>query len=123
VDARVHPIFLVDDDDAVRHSMRTLLECCGVSVRGYASGQELLDDPDTSGGSCLITDMHMPGMNGLELLAALRNRGLHIPVIVMTAYVDERLAARLREAGVSAVFEKPVDATALLTAIDRPAVT
>jgi two-component system CheB/CheR fusion protein len=121
VDARPHPVFLVDDDAAVRDSVRTLLECCGVTVRDYASGKEFLADPQSAGPGCLITDMYMPGMSGLELLQAMRDRGSHMPAIVITAHADERLLRRLREAGVSTVFEKPVDATLLLTEIERAA--
>jgi two-component system response regulator FixJ len=119
LDAAAHTVFLVDDDEAVRDSIRTLLESCGFRVRDYASGPDFLADPDGAGPGCLITDMHMPGMNGLELIGAMQVRARRLPVIVITARADARLFARLRDAGASAVFEKPLDEESLLRAIEQ----
>jgi FixJ family two-component response regulator len=119
LDALAHRVFLVDDDAAVRDSIRTLLECCGLEVHDYASGPDFLADPRSSGPGCLITDVHMPGMNGLALIDAMRVRARRLPVIVITGRADPRLVARLKNAGACAIFEKPVDDTALLEAIEH----
>jgi two-component system response regulator FixJ len=117
LDARTPKVFLVEDDEAVRDSVRVLLESCGHEVHDYPSGEAFLADPGGGGAGCLITDMHMPGMSGLELIGATRSRSPCLPVIVITGRADARLIDRLRGAGAAAVFEKPVDDGALLQAI------
>jgi FixJ family two-component response regulator len=119
LDALAPRVFLVEDDAAVRDSVRTLLECYGIEVRDYASAQAFLADSAAGGPGCLITDMHMPGMNGLELLDTVRERALHLPVIVITGRADTRLINQLKNAGACAVFEKPIDDTTLLQAIQQ----
>jgi two-component system response regulator FixJ len=77
-------IYVIDDDDAVRDSIRMLLECHDIPVRTYASGAAFLRDEPPDESDCLLIDVDMPDMNGLDLLDALRKRGVTIPAIVMT---------------------------------------
>ena len=119
MDARAHQVFLVDDDAAVRDSIRALLESYGIQVHDYASGADFLAEPRDNGCGCLIMDMHMPGMNGLELLGAMRAKAWWLPVIAITGKADAHLIANLRNAGACAVFEKPIDEAILLQAIEN----
>jgi two-component system response regulator TtrR len=119
VDATASPVFLVDDDDAVRDSIRALLESYGLEVRDYASGMAFLADPVVGDRGCLILDMHMPGMTGLEVLEIMRRDARRLPVIAITGRADGRLVERLRTAGARAVFEKPIDDAVLMRAIEH----
>jgi FixJ family two-component response regulator len=78
-------VFLVDDDDGVRSAVRFLLESEGLIVRAYSCPEGLLTDGKTCPDGCLVTDYNMPGMNGLELVSALRKRGDSMPAILVTS--------------------------------------
>jgi two-component system response regulator FixJ len=110
-------IYIVDDDDAVRDSLSVLLGATGLRVRTFASAQGLLDDLPQAGSGCVITDVHMPGMGGLELLERLRARKVALPVIVISGRGGPRLAAEAAAAGAAAVIEKPFAPDALIAAI------
>jgi len=91
-------ILVVDDDDeAVRDSLRNLMESEGFEVRAFSNGHDLLSEASLPAIGCLIVDYHMPAMNGLELVSALRGRGVSIPAILITGnstkYVRDRAAA------------------------------
>lgn len=111
-------IYIVDDDEAVRDSMRTLLESYDFNVRDFESGSDLLEDGGLSRCDCLLLDLHMPAMNGLELVEALRARGLATPAILITGKGDTLLAPRLAAAGVSVILYKPVSSDELFHAIE-----
>ena len=100
-------IFIVDDDAAVRDSLRLLLECEGFEAREFASARQFLDARPNGHRDCLILDVHMPEMSGLELLEMLRRRGDMLPVIMITARPDAATRNRARAAGALAVVEKP----------------
>jgi two-component system, LuxR family, response regulator FixJ len=100
-------IFIVDDDAAVRDSLRLLLECEGFEAREFASARQFLDTRPKSSGGCLILDVHMPGMSGLELLEMLRRRGDTLPVVLITGRPDAATQNRAKAAGALAVIEKP----------------
>jgi FixJ family two-component response regulator len=106
-------VSIVDDDDPVRDSTRALLESFGYSVRCYSSPAAFLDDPQAEGSDCLILDLHMPLMSGLELLEQLRDRKIQTPAILLTAN-GERLNARAKQAKVLAILRKPVPEDVLL---------
>jgi two-component system, LuxR family, response regulator FixJ len=107
-------VFVVDDDPAVRKSLRWLIESIGLHVRTFASGSEYLDDYDPQQPGCLVLDVRMPGMSGLELQERLRERGRHLPIIVMTAFGDVPMAVRAMKFGAVHFFEKPVKDQELL---------
>jgi FixJ family two-component response regulator len=90
-------ILVVDDDEAVRDSLRNLMESEGFEVRAFSNGHDLLSEASLPAIGCLVVDYHMPAMNGLELVSALRGRGVSIPAILITGnptkYVRDRAAA------------------------------
>jgi FixJ family two-component response regulator len=90
-------ILIVDDDEAVRDSLRNLMESEGFAVRAFSDGHDLLNEASLPAIGCLVVDYHMPAMNGLELVSALRGRGVSIPAILVTGnptkYVRDRAAA------------------------------
>jgi CheY-like chemotaxis protein len=100
-------IFIVDDDSAVRDSLRLLLECAGLEARDFPSPETFLDGWKSADEDCLVLDVHMPGMCGLDLLEELRQRGDEVPVIVVTGRPSPADTARARAAGALAVLEKP----------------
>jgi two-component system response regulator FixJ len=98
---------VVDDDQAVRESLKFTLEVVGFEVRAYDSARQLLDDASIPRSSCLVTDYHMPELNGLELVAKLRERHVSLPAVLVTGLPSEELRNRAAEAGV-ALLAKPV---------------
>lgn len=119
VDAsRTRVVYVVDDDEAVRDSLNLLLESYGMNVKGFGSATDFLSSPYDEHRGCLVLDVHMPGMNGLELLDVLKGRRSQLPVILITGRGDTALRERAKQAGAFAVFDKPVDGDALLDAID-----
>lgn len=109
-------VLVVDDDSAVRNSLRFTLEVEGFEVRAYSSAHELLDEDRLPTLSCLVTDYHMPAMNGLELVAQLRGRDVLIPAILVTPDPSENLRSRAAAAGIS-IVEKPLLGSRLLDSI------
>jgi FixJ family two-component response regulator len=112
-------VFVVDDDPAIRKSLKWLIESIGLKVQAFASAQEFLaaHDPDRPG--CVVLDVRMQGMSGLELQERLHERGARWPIIVMTAYGDVPMAVRAMKAGAVHIFEKPVSDQVLLEHIQR----
>src|SRR5882724_1737809 len=104
-------IYIVDDDESVRDSARALLEAYDYVVEEFASARDILTSFDKLVEGCLLLDLNMPEMGGIELLELLRGRGDTIPVIVVTAQNDTAVLDRARRAGAYAVLEKPVDDT------------
>jgi two-component system, LuxR family, response regulator FixJ len=110
-------IFIVDDDDATRDSLRLLVECEGFEARDFASGRPFLDAVRPADGDCLILDVNMPGMNGFQVVEELRRRGDRLPVIFVTAWSDPATRSRARAAGAAALLEKPHKADELLALV------
>ena len=112
-------VHLVDDDDAIRRSVGFALKTSGFQVRIYESGSELLKAaPDLQSG-CILLDIRMPGMDGLEAQAALSAKGVTLPVIIMTGHGDVSLAVRAMKAGAVDFIEKPFQKAVLLGAIEQ----
>ncbi|HET6423041.1 MAG TPA: response regulator [Planctomycetaceae bacterium] len=107
-------VYVVDDDPAVRKSLRWLIESVGLPVKTFASGSEFLEQYDSRHPGCLVLDVRMPGMSGLELQEKLREYGRHLPIIVMTAFGDVPMAVRAMKFGAVYFFEKPVKDQELL---------
>ncbi len=110
-------VHVVDDDAAVRDSLSFLLGSADIGVRTYASAIEFLDHADAAASGCILTDIRMPGMSGLDLVQELKKRGLMRPVIVLTGHADVALAVEAMKAGVMDFIEKPFDDEALLSAV------
>ena len=107
-EAKRQPIAVVDDDDAVRDSLRFFLETLDYPVATFASGREFLAH-DGSGLACLILDHHMPEMTGLQLAEQLRAGGSRLPILLVTGMPSPSIVARAAELGVERVLEKPPD--------------
>jgi len=116
-------IYIVDDDESVRDSARALLEAYDHVVEDFASARDLLKTFDELIEGCMLLDINMPEMGGIELLELLRSRGDTIPVIVVTAQNDRGVLDRARRAGAYAVLEKPVDDRLIKTINDALAAT
>ena len=112
-------IFILDDDAGVRDSLRLLLECEGMETREFASCREFLDADGGAEGDCLILDVHLPGMSGIELLETMRRRGDMLPVIVISGRIDAMTRNRARAAGALAVVEKPYQVEEVLDLVRR----
>lgn len=110
-------VHVIDDDSAVRNSLRFLLKAAGYEAATYASGPELLSQAGDLRPGCIVTDVRMPEMNGLELVRQLKALGVPHPVIVMTGHADVPLAVEAMRAGVVDFIEKPFDDEVLLTSI------
>lgn len=110
-------VHVVDDDPAVRDSLAFLLDTAGLVSRTYDSAAALLAEAERLAPGCIVTDVRMPEMNGLEMVRRLADMGLRHPVIVMTGHADVPLAIEAVRAGVKDFIEKPFDDEALLASI------
>ena len=110
-------VSVVDDDESVRESLPDLLNEFGYSVRTFSSALEFLSSDAPGQTSCLLLDVAMPGMSGIELQAELKRQGKRIPIIFITGTEDDSVRARAVESGASAFLNKPFSDTALLEAL------
>ena len=112
-------VMIVDDDDSMRRAARRLVRSFGLGVDTFASAEDFLASGRLSETACLVLDVHMPGLSGIELQSKLIAEGHHIPVIFITAFADEKTQARALEAGAYAYLIKPFDEDDLLEGIRR----
>jgi two-component system response regulator FixJ len=112
-------VIVIDDHDSVRHSLRALFETDGLLVADYATAETYLADESSHRGDCLVVDVNMPGMSGLDLQEELARRNVHLPLIVVTGNADIKLAVRAMKAGALDFLEKPFDDEVLLAIIRR----
>ena len=112
-------VFVVDDDQAMRNSLKWLIESVGVLVENFASADDFLARYQPSRTGCMVLDVRMPGMSGLELLEQLEQRGINVPVIVITGHGDVPMAVRAMKGGAIDFIEKPFNDEVLLDAIRR----
>lgn len=117
--ALLPPVHIIDDDEAVRDSLAVLLEIRGLDVLTYASASDFLETAQDGVTGCVVTDVQMPEMNGLELLRAFKARGLRVPVLVITARSGRALADEALALGARAVIEKPFEAEAFVEAVQQ----
>lgn len=110
-------IHIIDDDEAMRDSLDYLLEAASLTARTYESADSFLKQLDDLAPGCIVTDVRMPGMNGVDLVRTLIERRVPHPVIVITAHGDVSLAVEAMRAGAVNFLEKPFEAQALLGAI------
>ena len=110
-------VHIVDDDEAVRQSLAFMLSSAGVAVRLYESAGAFLDGLHDVQCGCLITDVRMPDMTGIELLRTIRERATCLPAIVITGHGDVPLAVEAMKAGAVDFIEKPFDEQAILAAV------
>lgn len=112
-------VHLVDDDDAIRRSAGFLLKTSGYLVVPYASGDAFLASAKSAAVGCVLLDIRMPGMDGLEVQQAMNDRGIALPVIMLTGHGDVTLAVRAMKAGAVDFLEKPFEKIALLAAVEK----
>ncbi len=112
-------VFVVDDDPIVRDSLRALIEAAGFKVDDFSSAGDFLDSIEDNAVGCLVTDIRMPGMDGLALQEEIIKRKIRMPVIVITGHGDVSLAVRAMKAGALDFVEKPFDDDVLLASIER----
>jgi len=110
-------VHLIDDDEAVRTALSFVLEMNDLPARTYPSAEAFLSIADGLQGGCVVTDVRMPGMTGLELVRHMKAHGLNLPVVVITGHGDVPLAVEAMRAGVIDFLEKPFDDEALIAAI------
>jgi len=110
-------VHVIDDDAAVRDSLRLLLATENFDVRAYASARDFLASAEPGEAGCVITDVRMPEVSGMDLLAEFKARRVDLPVIVITAHADVTLAVQAMKAGAVDLLEKPFDDEALLGAV------
>jgi len=110
-------VYIVDDDAAVRDSLSVLLEACGYKVRAFDLAQVFLDAAPMLPPGCLIADIRMPEMDGLELQQRLRERSLSFPTIVVTGHGDVPLAVRAMKAGAMDFIEKPFSSQTIFDSV------
>ncbi len=118
-DADLPLVHLVDDEGAIRRSAGFMLKTSGYEVRSYESGVDLLKNPGGLSHGCILLDIRMPGMDGLEVQQALRDKGVILPIIIMTGHGDVTLAVRAMKAGAIDFIEKPFEKATLLGAIEQ----
>ena len=110
-------IYIVDDDASVRRAMKRLIRSAGMEVRTFASAQEFLDFEYTNQNACMIVDIKLQGMSGLELQKELRARGSDLPVVFITGFDSPETREQAKKAGAAGYFRKPLDDQALLDTI------
>jgi len=110
-------VFVVDDDQAMRSSLKWLIESVGMKVRTYGSADEFLGSYYPGRAGCLLLDVRMPGMSGLELQEHLARREIQLPVIIITGHGDVAMAVKAMKAGAVDFIEKPFNDEALLGSI------
>lgn len=118
-DEQLRVVHLVDDDEAIRRSVGFALKTSGFRVRAYESGVEFLKSASKLEPGCILLDIRMPGMGGLEVQSALRDKGIGLPVIIMTGHGDVSLAVQAMKAGAVDFIEKPFEKAVLLGAIEH----
>jgi len=112
-------VFLIDDDPGIRDSLSLLLSLKGVRTQPFANAESFIETYRPEWTGCVLTDLRMPGMTGLELQSMLRERGVQVPVVVLTAHGDVATARTALKNGAFDFLEKPVDDTVLLDVLRK----
>jgi two-component system, LuxR family, response regulator FixJ len=112
-------IFVIDDQEAVRHALGEMLEVFGYAVERFASADAFLASLSDTKSGCIVADVRMPGMDGIELVRELSRRGVSLPVVLISGHADVPMAVAAIKAGAEDFIEKPIDDAQLLAAINR----
>ena len=112
-------IHVVDDEEAIRRSIAFMLKTSGFTVHSYASGNDFLAAVKNAETGCVLMDIRMPGMDGLDVHEEMRRRGIMLPVVVLTGHGDVNLAVRAIKGGAIDFLEKPFEKAALIHAIEE----
>ncbi len=112
-------ICVIDDDESMRLSLEGLLRSLGHAVSCFPSAESFLASPARARCACVISDVHMPGMSGVDLQAAMRSDGVAAPFVFITAFDDDKARARAMAAGAVCFLKKPFDAAALIACLER----
>jgi len=110
-------VYIVDDDESVRTALSRLMRSAGIESRAYESPERFLAEVRNQGHGCILMDMTMPRMNGMELIARLKEKGIAFPVIAVSARDEEDIRQTAKDMGVRFFLRKPVDDQALIDAI------
>ena len=116
---KVPVISIIDDDESVREATKCLVRSLGYVAAAFASAEEFLRSERVGDTACLITDIQMPGLNGLELHEQLVEAGRSMPVIFITAFPEEKVRTRALAAGACGFLKKPFDEQSLIGCLDR----
>lgn len=112
-------VHIIDDDGLVRHSIQLFLDSAGFETKSYPSAQAFFDAVDKTTDGCVVTDVRMPDMNGIDLLIKLQHSGLALPVIIISGHADVALAVHAMKQGAVDFIEKPFHADSLIAAVRR----
>jgi FixJ family two-component response regulator len=110
-------VFVIDDDPAIRRALTRRLRVAGLQVQAFASAQEYLDRPPAAGVACIVTDLRMPGMSGLDLQTSLAQAGRELPIVFITGHGDVTTSVRAMKAGAVNFLPKPFTEDEILAAI------
>jgi FixJ family two-component response regulator len=116
--AQAPVISVIDDDDSVRKSTSRLVRSLGFIAHTFASARDFLDSPHLTGSGCLIVDVQMPGMTGIELQQLLRTQGHSVPIIFISAFPDKSIKEQALEGGALGFLSKPFRPAALIECIN-----
>jgi FixJ family two-component response regulator len=111
-------VAIVDDDESVQHALQDLIESTGMSALCFSSAQQFLDSEARNQTACLVVDIRMPGMSGLELQAKLKAEQCRIPIIFITAHGDAEMRIRAMREGAFEFLSKPFDDEVMLEAVN-----
>ena len=115
-----HPtVFVVDDDSSMRDALRNLFRSVGLNVETFGVAQEFLSRERSKGPGCLVLDIRLPGLSGLDLQRQLADANIQIPIVFITAHGDIQMSVRAMKAGAVDFLTKPVDAPVLIDAVAR----
>lgn len=112
-------VSIVDDDDAVRTATQTFVRSLGYKAASFPSAEDFLKSPEVDTADCLIADIHMPGMSGIDLQKELVQRRPSLPIIFITAFPEERVRDQLMAAGAIGMLSKPYDGDTLIACIEK----
>ena len=112
-------VFVIDDQEAVRHALTEMLKVFGYTVEAFPSADAFLEQLTEPRSGCIVADVRMPGMDGIELVRELARRNLQLPVVLISGHADVPMAVAAIKAGAEDFIEKPVDDAQLLAAINR----